>query len=337
VTKSYDDSFEKLNRSGIEIGIENHEQSKLNNERSELNHELLNESNRRAKTRQPKNKIRLSTDYNTISEQYLKSLRRYPILKKEEEYDLVFRAQNGDKEARDLMIKSNLGLVINVAKRFVGRGLSFEDIVEEGNLGLMKAVDKFQPKKGFRFSTYAMWWIRQSIERGILNSGRLIRLPIHVSENLFKFSRAVKELKKNNEREPILKEIANHIGMDEDKVEKILTSISNIYPIDLPISQGEEEQNLTLSNIIKEDEEKTSPYEILTNIETLELLNKWLLSLHDNERKIIILRYGLNHEKSKTLNEIGLIFNLTKERIRQIEVKSISKLKKMAEESGHLK
>jgi len=337
VTKSYDDSFEKLNRSGIEIGIENHEQSKLNNERSELNHELLNESNRRAKTRQPKNKIRLSTDYNTISEQYLKSLRRYPILKKEEEYDLVFRAQNGDKEARDLMIKSNLGLVINVAKRFVGRGLSFEDIVEEGNLGLMKAVDKFQPKKGFRFSTYAMWWIRQSIERGILNSGRLIRLPIHVSENLFKFSRAVKELKKNNEREPILKEIANHIGMDEDKVEKILTSISNIYPIDLPISQGEEEQNLTLSNIIKEDEEKTSPYEILTNIETLELLNKWLLSLHDNERKIIILRYGLNHEKPKTLNEIGLIFNLTKERIRQIEVKSISKLKKMAEESGHLK
>ncbi len=269
---------------------------------------------------------------NTVSKQYLNYLRKYPVLTKEEEYDLSFQAQKGDKNARDLMIKSNLGLVINVAKKFLGRGLAFEDLIEEGNIGLMKAVDRFQPDKGFRFSTYAVWWIRQAIERSLLNSGRLIRLPIHISEGLFKFSKAAKELRSENEREPYIEEIADYIGMKRTKVEKIMNAFSNIYSIDLPISQNEDDQNLTLSSIIKDDEEKTSPYNILNRIETLQLLNKWLLSLSENERTIVILRYGLNYEKPMTLNEIGLIFNLTKERIRQIEVKAIGKLKKMAED-----
>ncbi|MCL4321906.1 MAG: sigma-70 family RNA polymerase sigma factor [Deltaproteobacteria bacterium] len=272
---------------------------------------------------------------NIISRQYLKYLKKNPLLTKEEEYELALKVQEGDKEARDLMIKSNLGLVINVAKRFLGRGLSFDDLIMEGNIGLMKAVDKFIPKKGFRFSTYAIWWIRQSIERGILNSGRLIRLPIHISENLFKYSRATKEMTGELEREPNMGEIAKHMGIEEKKLEKILGFIGNVYSLDTSFPQNQDgEQNLALANIIKEDEESTSSFDMLDKIETLKLLNKWLLMLGDIERKVIILRYGLNYEKPRTLNEIGLIFNLTKERIRQIEVKALKKLKKMAEEAG---
>ena len=128
---------------------------------------------------------------NVISSQYLKYLKKYPLLTKEQEYELALKIGEGDEQARDLMIKSNLGLVISVAKKFLGRGLSFDDLIMEGNIGLIKAVERFKPKKGFRFSTYAIWWIRQTIERGILNSGRVVRLPIHISENLYKYTRAV--------------------------------------------------------------------------------------------------------------------------------------------------
>lgn len=274
---------------------------------------------------------------NVISKQYLKYIKRYPLLTKEEEYNLALRVQDGDKEARDLMIKSNLGLVINVAKRFLGRGLSFDDLIMEGNIGLMKAVDKFAPKKGFRFSTYAMWWIRQSVERGILNSGRLIRLPIHISENLFKYSRATRDVTGELEREPNMGEIAKHMGIEEKKLEKILGFIGNVYSLDFSFAQNKNqdgEQNLALANVIKEDEENTSSFDILDKIETLKLLNGWLLMLGDIERKVVILRYGLNYERPRTLNEIGLIFSLTKERIRQIEVKALKKLKNMAKEAG---
>ena len=234
------------------------------------------------------------------------------------------------------MIKSNLGLVISVAKKFLGRGLSFDDLIMEGNIGLIKAVERFKPKKGFRFSTYAIWWIRQTIERGILNSGRVVRLPIHISENLYKYTRAVKEVTGEIQREPNFSEVAGHMGIKEKKLEKILGLIGNIYSLDAPYSQNgdEDDANMSFSNLIKADENATSPFDILDRIETLNLLNKWLFNLADIERKVIFLRYGLNYEKPWTLNEVGLIFGLTKERIRQIEVKSLKKLRKMAADSG---
>ncbi len=280
------------------------------------------------------------TDYqefnNNIYTQYLKNIHKHPLLTKDEEYELSLKAQNGDREARDLMIQSNLGLVIQVAKRFLGRGISFEDLIEEGNIGLMKAVEKFQPSKGFRFSTYATWWIRQAIERAILNSARLIRIPIHISESMFKISKASKNLEKENGYEPNTDDIAEYIGINSDKVEKIYGSIANITSLDYSMSQNEDDQNMSLNNVVKEDEERTSPYEILNKIETINLLNSWLFSLKENERKIITLRYGLNYEKPMTLHQIANIFNLTKERIRQIESKAMEKLQKMAKESGVL-
>lgn len=273
---------------------------------------------------------------NVISSQYLKYLKKYPLLTKEQEYELALKIGEGDEQARDLMIKSNLGLVISVAKKFLGRGLSFDDLIMEGNIGLIKAVERFKPKKGFRFSTYAIWWIRQTIERGILNSGRVVRLPIHISENLYKYTRAVKEVTGEIQREPNFSEVAGHMGIKEKKLEKILGLIGNIYSLDAPYSQNgdEDDANMSFSNLIKADENATSPFDILDRIETLNLLNKWLFNLADIERKVIFLRYGLNYEKPWTLNEVGLIFGLTKERIRQIEVKSLKKLRKMAADAG---
>ncbi|MFW0883799.1 RNA polymerase sigma factor RpoD/SigA [Candidatus Acidulodesulfobacterium sp. H_13] len=276
------------------------------------------------------------SENNAISGYYLKYIKKYPLLTREQEYELALKIQEGDVDARDLMVKSNLGLVISVAKKFLGRGLSFDDLIMEGNIGLMKAIDRFKPKKGFRFSTYAIWWIRQTIERGILNSGRLIRLPIHISENLFRYSKAIKDVTGELQREPNVGEIAKHMGIKEKKLEKILGFVGSICSLDFPYIQNQngDEQNLILSNVIKDDEKNTSAFDILDRVETLRLINGWLLNLSDIERKVIILRYGLNYEKPRTLNEIGIIFGLTKERIRQIEVKSLRKLREMAEEAG---
>ncbi len=283
---------------------------------------------------EPDNEYRKTN--NNIYTQYLRNIHKHSLLTRDQEYELTLKANNGDKEARDLMIQSNLGLVIQVAKRFLGRGIPFEDLIEDGNIGLMKAVERFQPSKGFRFSTYATWWIRQSIERAILNSARLIRIPIHVSENMFKISKASKNLEKEKGYEPNIEDIADYVGMNVDKVEKIYGSIANISSLDYSISQNDDDQNMSLSNIIKEDEEYTLPYEILNKLETISLLNNWLFSLKENERKIITLRYGLNYENPMTLHQIAVIFNLTKERIRQIESKAMAKLQKMAKESSVL-
>ena len=273
---------------------------------------------------------------NKLSSQYLKYLKIYPLLTKDQEYDLALKVSDGDAKARELMINSNLGLVISVAKKFLGRGLSFEDLVMEGNLGLIKAVEKFKPKTGFRFSTYAIWWIRQTIERGILNSGRVVRLPIHISENVYKYSRAVKEITSEIQRTPNMGEVAKRMGIQESKLQKIMSLVGNIYSLDAAYTGNEDDDNMSnsFSNLIKADESLDSAYDELDKIETVNLLNTWLLRLTKAERSIIVLRYGLNYENPRTLNEVGRIFGLTKERIRQIEVKALKKLRQMAADSG---
>ena len=171
---------------------------------------------------------------------YFKKLKRYPLLSKDEEYELALKIKEGDKKAKDLMINSNLRLVIIIAKKFIGRGLLFDDLIMEGNIGLMKAVDKFIPKKGLRFSTYAMWWIRQSIERGISTSGRLIRIPIHVLDNLSKCYKATKEIESKLERKPYISEIGERTGIKERKLEGILNSNFSICSLDYSYEGNDE-------------------------------------------------------------------------------------------------
>ncbi|RZV40449.1 MAG: sigma-70 family RNA polymerase sigma factor [Candidatus Acidulodesulfobacterium acidiphilum] len=175
---------------------------------------------------------------------YFNKIKRYPLLSREEEYELALKVCDGDKAARQIMIKSNLRLVINVAKKFIGKGLSFGDLIMEGNIGLIKAVDKFIPKKGFKFSTYAIWWIRQSIERGISNSARLIRIPIHISDNFCKCSKASKEIEVKLKRKPYISEISEFIGIKEEKIEGIFNSNFIISSLDDSYESNDENINI---------------------------------------------------------------------------------------------
>ncbi len=278
------------------------------------------------------NKDSLTLTYNAIPYLYKTYLRKYPPLTKEIEYGLIGRCNKGDKEARDLMIKSNISLVISVAKKFTGRGVPLEDLIEEGNIGLIKAIGKFNPERGYRFSTCAVWWIRQSIQKGILNLHNLIKIPLHKYEIYCDILKTKAAFEANNEKEADTEEIANQSGINRIKVEKIINLMPSISSIDYFISDNNENDNLKLSEIIGDDEEKTSPLFIICNNENLELLDKWLSSLEKKERFVVILRYGLyENDKSLTLKKIAAIFKLTPESIRQMEMKAMIKLKKMAE------
>lgn len=269
--------------------------------------------------------------YYAIPHLYKTYLRKYPPLTKEREYELIEKSKDGDKEARDLMIKSNISLVISIAKKFTGRGIPLEDLIGEGNIGLIKAIGKFNPERGYRFSTCAVWWIRQSIQRGILNLHNLIKIPLHKYEVYCDLLKSKAAFEADNEKEADIKEIAEQSGINRIKVEKIINFIPRISSIDSLVSDNTENDNLALSEIIGNDEEKTSPLSIILNKENLRLLDKWLSSLPEKERFTVILRYGLHEDgKPMTLKNIAAIFKLTPESIRQLEMKAMMKLRKMA-------
>lgn len=272
-----------------------------------------------------------SSTYYAIPRLYKTYLRKYPPLTKEREYELIEKSKDGDKEARDLMIKSNISLVISIAKKFTGRGIPLEDLIGEGNIGLIKAIGKFNPERGYRFSTCAVWWIRQSIQRGILNLHNLIKIPLHKYEIYCDLLKSKAAFEADNEKEADIEEIAEQSGINRIKVEKIINFIPRISSIDSLISDNTENDNLALSEMIGNDEEKTSPLSIILNKENLRLLDKWLSSLPEKERFTVILRYGLHEDgKPMTLKNIAAIFKLTPESIRQLEMKAMMKLRKMA-------
>ena len=269
--------------------------------------------------------------YYAIPHLYKTYLRKYPPLTKEREYELIEKSKDGDKEARDLMIKSNISLVISIAKKFTGRGIPLEDLIGEGNIGLIKAIGKFNPERGYRFSTCAVWWIRQSIQRGILKLHNLIKIPLHKYEIYCDLLKSKAAFEADNEKEADIEEIAEQSGINRIKVEKIINFIPRISSIDSLISDNTENDNLALSEMIGNDEEKTSPLSIILNKENLRLLDKWLSSLPEKERFTVILRYGLHEDgKPMTLKNIAAIFKLTPESIRQLEMKAMMKLRKMA-------
>ncbi len=262
------------------------------------------------------------TDIDTIK-LYLQDIRKTPLLTFEEEQALAKRVQAGDQEARSKMIQSNLRLVVSIGKRYINRGLPFSDIIEEGNLGLIRAVEKFQYERGFRFSTYASWWIRQSIERAIANQVRIIRLPVHVAELANAYSRTIRKLTQELGREPYNEEVAKKMKISLNRVRELSQVTRETYSLDMLISgEGDE----TLKDVLS-DENTPSPSATSDERLRSQYLGEWVSGLPDTERRVIEMRYGLNHTVQCTLDSIGRQFGITRERVRQIENQAIRKLR----------
>ena len=256
---------------------------------------------------------------------YLREIGKIPLLNAEEELKLAQRVVAGEKDAKDQMAEANMRLVVSIAKRYVGRGLDLLDLIQEGNTGLLRAVEKFDPDKGFKFSTYATWWIRQAITRAIADQARTIRIPVHMVETINKLLRTQRRLTQELNREPSNAEIAKEMEIDEIKVEHIMKIKQDISSLDASIRDDEEES--VLSDFI-EDEDTVTPEESATGQLLKEQVKDMLSALTEREQKIIKLRFGLEDGKQHTLEEVGQEFSVTRERIRQIEAKALAKLRK---------
>ncbi|MCD8106732.1 MAG: RNA polymerase sigma factor RpoD [Oscillospiraceae bacterium] len=254
---------------------------------------------------------------------YLKEIGRVPLLTSEEEIELAKKIQEGDKDAKKRLAEANLRLVVSIAKRYGGRGMSFLDLIQEGNLGLIKAVEKFDYTKGFKFSTYATWWIRQSITRAIADQARTIRIPVHMVETITKVKKASSTLLHQNGRDPTAEEIAEELDMPVDKVREIMRIAQDPVSLETPI--GEEEDS-HLGDFIPDDN-APEPTEAASQVLLKEQINQVLGTLTEREEKVLRLRFGLEDGRSRTLEEVGQMFNVTRERIRQIEAKALRKLR----------
>lgn len=282
--------------------------------------ELSKEEKLEAIKEKGKNKVIITDD---PVRTYLKEIGRIPLLTFEEEVDLAKRIEEGDERAKDQLAEANLRLVVSIAKRYVGRGMQFLDLIQEGNMGLIKAVDKFEHKKGFKFSTYATWWIRQAITRAIADQARTIRIPVHMVETINKLVRAQRQLVQELGRDPLPEEVAELMNMDVEKVREVQKIAQEPVSLETPI--GEEEDS-HLGDFIP-DEEILSPSDAATNTMLREQLITVLDTLTDRERKVLALRFGLDDGRTRTLEEVGQAFDVTRERIRQIEAKALRKLK----------
>ncbi|GFO58186.1 RNA polymerase sigma-38 factor, stationary phase [Geomonas silvestris] len=258
---------------------------------------------------------------------YLREIQKTKLLTADEEKELAAKIDLGDKAARDRMIVSNLRLVVKIAKRYINRGLPFLDLIEEGNMGLIKAVERFKLSKECRFSTYATWWIRQSIERALVNQSRTIRLPVHVSDDINKMLRVTRELVQKMNREPSIKEVADALDVNITYVRRLMVLLKKTYSIERPM--GENNDYFLIDTI--EDTSTVSPAVLLEDLNKYELVSKWFETLSDGEKKILTLRFGLDDKDPQTLDTIGRSFGVTRERIRQIEAKSLEKLRKIVE------
>ncbi|NLN65527.1 MAG: RNA polymerase sigma factor RpoD [Clostridiaceae bacterium] len=254
---------------------------------------------------------------------YLKEIGKVPLLTAEEEVELAKRMESGDEEPKKRLAEANLRLVVSIAKRYVGRGMLFLDLIQEGNLGLIKAVEKFDYRKGFKFSTYATWWIRQAITRAIADQARTIRIPVHMVETINKLIRVSRQLLQELGREPLPEEVAKEMGMSEDKVREIMKISQEPVSLETPI--GEEEDS-HLGDFIP-DEDAPAPAEAAAFTLLKEQLIDVLDTLTPREEKVLRLRFGLDDGRARTLEEVGREFNVTRERIRQIEAKALRKLR----------
>ncbi len=282
---------------------------------------------KRGKRRQ-KTALDLKPDMTTDSLQlFLKDIGKVRLLTAQEEVDLAKRIERGDLDAKQKMVESNLRLVVSIAKNYRNQGLPFLDLIQEGTLGLVRAAEKFDYRKGFKFSTYATWWIRQAIARALADKARTIRIPVHVVEKLNKIGRAERKLVTELGREPTPDEIAEVTGIDPEEVDQIKRSAQAPVSLEKPVGDEEESE---FGQFIA-DEKAESPFERAADLLTKEALREALENLSYRERRVLELRYGLGGEHPRTLDEVGRTFNVTRERIRQIENQSLKKLQSLAE------
>ena len=258
---------------------------------------------------------------------YLREIGKIPLLTAEEELDLAQKPAKGNKKAKDKMVEANMRLVVSIAKRYSGRGLDFLDLIQEGNTGLHRAVEKFDPEKGFKFSTYATWWIRQAITRAIADQARTIRIPVHMVETINKVLRASRKLTAELNREPTIEEIAKEMDMDVDKVDYVMRIKQDIASLDASVGKDGDDEDSVLGDFV-EDEDRISPEDSAANQMLKEQLADIISTLSEREQKIIKLRFGIGGGRPHTLEEVGAEFSVTRERIRQIEAKALSKLRK---------
>lgn len=259
---------------------------------------------------------------------YLREIGKIPLLTGEEELALAKKVVAGDKKAKDKMAEANMRLVVSIAKRYSGRGLDFLDLIQEGNTGLLRAVEKFDPEKGFKFSTYATWWIRQAITRAIADQARTIRIPVHMVETINKLLRTQRRMTQELNREPTIEELAKELEMEPEKVEYVIKIKQDIHSLDAGVGRdGDDDSESVLGDFI-EDEDAASPEESAAGQLLKEQVASVLSALTEREQKIIKMRFGLDDGKNHTLEEVGQEFSVTRERIRQIEAKALAKLRK---------
>lgn len=258
---------------------------------------------------------------------YLREIGKIPLLNAEEELALAQQVVAGDKRAKDKMAEANMRLVVSIAKRYSGRGLDFLDLIQEGNTGLLRAVEKFDPDKGFKFSTYATWWIRQAITRAIADQARTIRIPVHMVETINKLLRTQRRMTQELNREPTTEELAKELEMEPEKVEYVMKIKQDITSLDAGVGRDGDDEDSVLGDFI-EDEEAASPEDAAANQLLKEQVQDILGVLTEREQKILKMRFGLEDGKSHTLEEVGQEFSVTRERIRQIEAKALAKLRK---------
>jgi RNA polymerase primary sigma factor len=308
-----DDILEHLQSLGISVGAEGDQ---------DIDNEDENENERESIETEEVN-VPDGIEVDDPVRMYLKEIGRVPLLKAEQEMDLAQRIEMGEDEAKRQLVEANLRLVVSIAKRYVGRGMLFLDLIQEGNLGLMKAVEKFDYRKGFKFSTYATWWIRQAITRAIADQARTIRIPVHMVETINKLSRIQRSLLQTLGREPTPLEVAEEMDIPVERVIEIMKVAQEPVSLETPIG---EEDDSHLGDFIT-DEDAESPEESASFVLLREHLDGILNTLTDREEKVLRLRFGLNDGRPRTLEEVGQEFGVTRERIRQIEAKALRKLR----------